>query len=66
LLILNSFVTPYQLSNTGGGGPNVANAASSNTSEMLSNQLSNMLSKISNDFDIGVNYRPGDAITKDE
>jgi len=25
-----------------------------------------MLSKISNDFDIGVNYRPGDAITKDE
>jgi hypothetical protein len=33
---------------------------------MLSNQLSNMLSKISNDFDVGVNYRPGDAITKDE
>lgn len=66
LLILNSFVTPYQLSNTGGGGPNVANAAGANTSEMLSNQLSNMLSKISNDFDIGVNYRPGDAISKDE
>ncbi len=65
LLILNSFVTPYQLSNTG-GGPNVANGVGSNTSEMLSNQLSNMLSKISNDFDIGVNYRPGDAITKDE
>jgi hypothetical protein len=66
LLILNSFVTPYQLSNSGGNGPNVANAAGSNTSEMLSNQLSNMLSKISNDFDIGVNYRPGDAISKDE
>ena len=66
LLILNSFVTPYQLSNNNGGGPTVANAASSNTSEILSNQLSNMLSKISNDFDIGVNYRPGDAITKDE
>ena len=33
---------------------------------MLSNQLSNMLSKISNDFDVGVNYRPGDAITRDE
>ncbi|MFL5762713.1 MAG: translocation/assembly module TamB domain-containing protein [Bacteroidia bacterium] len=67
LLILNSFVTPYQLMNSSSGnGPNVANAAGANTSEMLSNQLSNMLSKISNDFDIGVNYRPGDAITKDE
>ncbi len=66
LLILNSFVTPYQLSNSGSGGPTVAEGVGSNTSEMLSNQLSNMLSKISNDFDIGVNYRPGDAITKDE
>lgn len=66
LLILNSFVTPYQLSNSGSGGPTVADGVGSNTSEMLSNQLSNMLSKISNDFDIGVNYRPGDAITKDE
>ncbi|MCX6295944.1 MAG: translocation/assembly module TamB domain-containing protein, partial [Bacteroidetes bacterium] len=67
LLILNSFVIPYQLSNNGGGGPNVANAGFANTSEMLSNQLSNMLSKISNDFDIGVNYRPGvTSISKDE
>jgi type IV secretory pathway VirB6-like protein len=29
------------------------------TTEMLSNQLSNWLSQISNDFDVGVNYRPG-------
>jgi hypothetical protein len=29
------------------------------TFEMLSNQLSNWLSQISNDFDIGVTYRPG-------
>jgi hypothetical protein len=29
------------------------------TMEMLSNQLSNWLSQISNDFDIGVVYRPG-------
>ena len=29
------------------------------TTEMLSNQLSNWLSQISNDFDIGINYRPG-------
>jgi TamB, inner membrane protein subunit of TAM complex len=65
LLILNSFVTPSQSSNNG-TSPNVVNAAGANTSEMISNQLSNMLSKISNDFDIGVNYRPGDAISKDE
>ena len=65
LLILNSFVTPYQLAN-GSGGINVEQAAGTNTSEMLSNQLSNMLSKISKDFDIGVNYRPGDAVSKEE
>lgn len=65
LLILNSFVTPPQL--TGAGtGPDVASAGFANTSELLSNQLSNMLSKISNDFDIGVNYRPGDEISKEE
>lgn len=63
LLILNSFVTPPQLTGT---GPDVASAGLSNTSELLSNQLSNMLSKISNDFDIGVNYRPGDEISKEE
>ena len=66
LLILNSFVTPYQLANGGNGSNAAAGAAGANTSEMLSNQLSNMLSKISKDFDIGVNYRPGDAISKDE
>jgi hypothetical protein len=33
---------------------------------ILTNQLSGMLSKISKDFDIGVNYKPGDALTKQE
>jgi TamB, inner membrane protein subunit of TAM complex len=32
------------------------------TMEMLSNQLSNWLSQISNDFDIGVVYRPGTTL----
>ncbi len=65
LLILNSFVTPYQLTNSV-GGPTVGSAAGANSSELLSNQLSNMLSKVSKDFDVGVNYRPGDAISKEE
>jgi hypothetical protein len=38
----------------------------SSSAEMVSNQLSNWLSKISNDFDVGLNYRPGDDITSDE
>jgi hypothetical protein len=65
LLVLNSFVTPSQLSNNGAGA-SVGSAASANTSELISNQLSNMLSSISNDFDVGVNYRPGDEISKDQ
>jgi hypothetical protein len=36
------------------------------TTEMLSNQLSNWLSQISNDFDIGFNYNPGDEMTTQE
>ena len=67
LLILNSFVTPYQLA---GNGTNLKDqttaGAGASTSELLSNQLSNMLSKVSRDFDIGVNYRPGDAISSKE
>ncbi len=34
--------------------------------KLISNQLSNWLSQISNDFDIGVNYRPGDDISEEE
>ncbi len=33
---------------------------------ILSNQLSSMLSRISNNFDIGMNYKPGDEITQQE
>jgi hypothetical protein len=36
------------------------------TTEMLSNQLSNWLSQISNDFDIGVNYIPGQKNFNDQ
>ncbi|OPZ57007.1 MAG: hypothetical protein BWY89_00925 [Bacteroidetes bacterium ADurb.BinA012] len=33
---------------------------------MLSNQVSNWLSQISNDFDIGFSYRPGSELTDQE
>jgi len=33
---------------------------------VLSNQLSSILSKISKDVDIGINYKPGDAVSQEE
>lgn len=65
LLVLNRFLPPASgvATETGfdRGTPGVNNGY-----EFLSNQLSNWLSKVSDQFDIGVNYRPGDDITNDE
>jgi hypothetical protein len=47
-------------------GSTGAGMAGVTTSELLSNQLSNWLSQISSDFDIGVNYRPGDEISTNQ
>jgi len=67
LLVMNSF---YPDPNIGWGSSTNAgttNAAAVTTSEMLFSQLSNMLSKISSDFDIGLAYRPGVSdITPDQ
>ena len=60
LLVMNNFYSPQ------GGGGTSSNVAGVTTTELLSNQFSSWLSQISNDFDIGVNYRPGDLITSDE
>ncbi len=45
---------------------NSTNLVGSNTTEMLSNQLSHWLSQISDNFDIGVNYQLGDEMTTNE
>ncbi|MCW0481737.1 translocation/assembly module TamB domain-containing protein [Gaoshiqia sediminis] len=64
LLVLGRFYTPeYLRGSYEASNPNVVG---STASELFSNQLSNWLSQISNDFDIGVNYRPGDQISDDE
>jgi len=62
LLVLNNFVAPlgFDAQNSG------ASAVNATTSELLSNQLSNWLSQISNDFDLRVKYRPGDQVNRDE
>jgi hypothetical protein len=64
LLVLGKFYTPEYLRGSYTGANN--NLVGSTASELFSNQLSNWLSKISNDFDVGVNYRPGNQITNDE
>jgi hypothetical protein len=64
LLILKSFVTPLVLSNS--SGVSAGNAVGSNATEMLSNQLSNWLSQLTTNIDVGVNYRPGDALSNEE
>ena len=59
LLVMNSFYSDpsyrSSLSTTSTG----TSAMAVTTTEMLSNQLSNWLSQISKDFDIGFVYRPG-------
>ncbi len=65
LLVINNFysVTGYGAQDMGSVNSSIAGVTAS---ELLSNQLSNWLSQISDDFDIGVNYRPGDEISSDE
>jgi len=76
LLVMNSFYPDpemYMSNSSGSQGvplsdPRGATAigVTTTTSEMLSNQLSKWLSQISNDFDIGFNYRPGNEVTAQE
>ena len=62
LLVLNRFMpTTLDQYNTALGY-----GVGSTSSELLSNQLSNWLSQISSEFDIGINYRPGDEISSQE
>lgn len=56
LLVLGSF------SNTGGTNASLG----SSYFNVISNQLSNWLSQISKDFDIGLTYKPGDELSSDE
>ena len=55
LLVMNSFSYASPSANV-----------SSSSFNIISSQLSNWLSQISNDFDIGINYIAGDEINQDE
>ena len=61
LLILNQFITPNHL--------NLGNNVKSydiSTSEVLSNQLGNMISSFTDEFDIGFNYTLGNQLSNEE
>ncbi len=64
LLVLGQFYTPEYMRGTyEAGNPNlIGNTAS----DLFSNQLSNWLSQINRNVDIGINYRPGNQLTNDE
>ena len=59
----NAYGNATQVAQTGGLG---YKGAAVTTSELLSNQFSSWLSQISDEFDVGFNYMPGDEITKRE
>ena len=65
LLIINKFLPPSTGIGTSNESSNT-NIAANYTSELLTNQLNSMLSQISDDFDIGLNYKPGDNISNQE
>jgi hypothetical protein len=64
LLVMGRFTTPSEISNK--SNVNSSSVVGVNAYEMLSNQLSNWASQISNQVNFGVNYRPGDALTNEE
>ncbi len=59
LLVMNSFYSDPTYASSLSTAPTGTSAMAVTTTEMLSNQLSNWLSQISKDFDIGFVYRPG-------
>lgn len=65
LLVINKF-QPIDRTSTSSFTENTGSGVGTNVSELLSNQLSHWLSQINSDFDIGVNYRPGNELTTEE
>ena len=62
LLILNKFIPENQNIIS----ENTSRTNGATTSEVLSNQLGNMISSFTDEFEIGFNYSPGDSISDDE
>ena len=64
LIVLGKFYTPeYMRGQYQSQNPNMIG---STASELFSNQLSNWLSQLNKNVDVGFKYRPGNSITNDE
>jgi len=68
LMVMGQFFTPEYMRGRQGQDiqSNSTNLVGATTSDILSNQLSNWLSQISNDFDIGFKYRPSDQLNTNQ
>lgn len=60
LLMFNSFMSVE------GGASGVGSSALASSSDLLFSQFNNFLSKFTNDFNIGVNYKPRDQVSNSE
>lgn len=65
LIVLGKFYSP-EYTQQGSYQAQNPNMFGTTASELFSNQLSNWLSQINENWDVGVNYRPGNSITDDE
>lgn len=64
LLAINKFLPlTNSISNA---ASNAVTGGKATLSELVSSQMSNWLSQISDEFDVGLNYKPGDEISSDE
>ncbi|MCM1169133.1 MAG: translocation/assembly module TamB domain-containing protein [Bacteroides sp.] len=61
LLMFNSFMAVESGSST-----SVGSSALASSSEMLFSQFNNFLSRLSNDFNVGINYKPGSTTSNSE
>ncbi len=66
LLLIGQFYTPEYIRGRTENQANTGALVGATTSEMLSSQLSNWLSQISSNFDVGFNYRPGDQVNTNQ
>jgi hypothetical protein len=66
LLLIGQFYTPEYIRGRTDNQANTTALVGATTSEMLSSQLSNWLSQISTNFDVGFNYRPGDQVNTNQ
>ena len=64
LLVMNRFLPP---AGSGQGSTGLgASSVSATTSDLVSNTLSNWLSQLSQEVNVGIEYRPGDNISSEE